>query len=636
MFPHGQEKVPPINAMECALWLLQGAARGASQKCFAEPAGQRVSSAKAAAMARLRKLLDRSGIDALPEEINEARIRYDSHTRYAEIVPARSAFNLRNIPIPPSPAPLYLSIRIDPRDHLSCFLAAAVLLQDGGQATLPIVLDVGNSMTTPAYRPEETTAALSPLFTGVIDIARDRVHAAYVPDVLALDVLIPRLNALQTLVLIPSRVGDGRHDLILPPCLLAAPRSLHTLALSTYERPTTCGTLHLPPSLASLVLIEVQPAVREALFAALSAQNIAPRALHLHSYALVPASWSRCIRVLGPALSSLTLRMDAWGRQDHAPQRGDLDAFLAAVHESCPGLRNLALHLSLSYSEDAALTFSPSLALPATLRNLRLSVILNSRRVSKGSCGGLLDLLAVAARHGGIEELAVDVFTTTMWAGEETTMALARAAAAVGPRRKLGLALTSRESLPGTRNDPPGRHAWVIPLLSLLPASIESLALGFHTTLSGPYFLPIVLRAALRTLPNLRTLDLDDDTNPCGEALLALLRELDGSFPLRRFPLHSDWLHRHAPAEAEVRRWAEEAREAASSRASWAQVRKGIERGQERRLAASLASGSATQTSPMERLPCRPLMTISDLLAYAPDPEVRADVFAAEQQLCFK
>jgi hypothetical protein len=653
MFPYGHEKVPPLDTAECAIWLLRGEA--------GSPA--------------LRELLARSGIDALPEEVSEANVRAMRFTQYLESVPARKAFHLRSIPIPPSAAPLYLCIRVAPRDHLSCFLAAAALLRQGRaggasegpparapkeaglRAALPIFLDVGTSGSTPPYRPGES-AAFSPLFAGLLNLARDRVHAAVVADVLALDVLIPRLPVLQTLAVIAVRLAaaDG-FALVLPPCLLAAPRSLRTLVISAYERPTTCGTLHLPPSLDSLVLIEVLRPVREALFAALAAQNLAPGALHLHYYALVPAAWSDCIRVLGPALYSLTLRMDVWGRRDQMPRQRELDAFLAAVRESCPALRDLALHLSLCHSGDEALTFAPSLALPAALRALRLSVTLDSRRVSEGSCGGLLDLLAVAARRGegGIEELAVDAHTTTQWPDEETPMALARAAAAVAPRHRFGLSLTSRESLPGTRNDPPGRCAWVIPLLALLPASLEHLALGFHTTLSGPYFTPAVLRAALRALPNLRTLDLDDDTNPCGEALLALLRELDGTFPLRGFPVNSDWLHRSAPAEAEVRRWAAEAREAAASRASWAQVRKSIERAQERRVAAcpgiafgspgqppspsarrpSLATGPGPR-APMERLPCRALMTISDLLAYAPDPEVRADVFAGDQHICFK
>jgi hypothetical protein len=435
--------------------------------------------------------------------------------------------------------------------------------------------------------------------------------------------------------------------MILPPCLLSAPATLRTLVVSSYEQTPACGTLHLPPSLTQLRLIHVQRPVREALLAALDAQKIAVSSLTLQSFSLDRTGWQDWLRALGPSLSSLVLFIESPYR-GNAPRRQEANDFLTAVQRSCPSLRNLGLFFyNLLHRGDNALSFSPSLALPASLRSLFVSAFISDRRDLQGSCAGMLDLLQVAARHGGIEDLSVKVHAPKLW-DEETPMSIARAAASF-PLRKLCLSLTCSNCIPPRHHswlitdflELADSSAWVLPLLPLLPASLEHLDLCFRSRTS---ILPAVLRAALRTLPNLGSIALNDcshgprgaavrtpeaeevfDPEPHAKeaAVAATMRELDGVFPLRSLRLFSASL-RAAACEAELRRWRGEVREAARSRASWAIVRKGVERGQERRVrAAGAEDGSALLgLSSMERLPARALMTLSEFLAYRADSRV--------------
>jgi hypothetical protein len=84
-----------------------------------------------------------------------------------------------------------------------------------------------------------------------------------------------------------------------------------------------------------------------------------------------------------------------------------------------------------------------------------------------------------------------------------------------------------------------------------------------------------------------------------------------------------------------LQRWAEAAREASRDRASWAVVRKGIERGQELRVAAGMGVGASEgrarrdpkevgsrAVAMMERMPARAMFVISELLDYPTDPRV--------------
>lgn len=560
---------------------------------------------------RLRQLLDLAGLETLPPGLVDAVLSSGFHP--FDIFPTPELFAMRNVPLPPLPPPLILRIRVDPRGHLSCFLAASVLLLHEEARRLPIFLDVGDTLTTPIYGHGGEHVTFSPFFTAALDLAGQNVHAAYVKDVHAFGLFFPRLSALETLVVAAAGRAHAA-TLVLPPCLISAPATLHTLVVSTYERTPACGTLNLPPSITRLGLFEVQPAVQEALFAALDAQKITPTALVIHVHSADNAGWRDWLRIFGPVLSSLTLQIDYWSPHNYpnARYQNHLDSFLGAVQHSCPSLHRFALSMCLHQERDQTLSFSPSLTLPASLRALYISVFFPSRRVWEAACGGFVNFLQVAARHGGIEDLTIKAHGPKIWRDKETPMSIARAVASF-PLRKLSLSLTSGESTTGlefgdSRSVP--FSAWVLPLLSLLPASLEHLGLRFHSRSS---ILPAVLRTALDALPNLSCLDLDDESIRKVEAVVPVLRELDGVFPLRRVALHLGSLIDEPACQAELLRWEQEVGEAVRSRATWALVRKGIEKTQERRV----ANGAAVHgLSLMNRLPARPLKMISEMLAY--------------------